>query len=203
MKHTAALLLALTMALTAASFGAGAQSVTAPAKPAKPAPAASAAMTLDFAGTAYLHRWSNNHQHEFTPRDDADLARWKDMLTLNVHPAARSGEDLARVANQVVGHYQKAGKILRTQSRPRSADQPAEHFVAAVLGHPAYLEAAFARFRLHDGAGVVLVYSHRIYGKSGPEMGAWLEANGDRVEKALMAWESLPALDALRRLPQK
>ena len=49
---------------------------------------------------AYIHRWSNAGQHEFTPANDADLERWRDMVTVNVHEVAKDGDQLARVANR-------------------------------------------------------------------------------------------------------
>lgn len=159
-------------------------------------------MTLTFRGIQFLHRWSRDGQHEFTPADSADLGRWQDMLTLNVHDAAGSGEQLADVANRVLGNYQRHGKILQTRSTPRTAERPAEHFIAAVLGNRELLEAVFARCLLRDGAGLVAVVSHRVYGQAaGPAMSSWLGANGRAVDDALMAWSGLPRIASLRRLP--
>ncbi|MCL4806869.1 MAG: hypothetical protein KJ062_03595 [Thermoanaerobaculia bacterium] len=164
---------------------------------------ASGSLTLRFDGVDYLHRWSKDGQNEFTPKSDPDLSSWKDMLTVNVFEAVRTGEELAEVANKVLGNYQARGKILRTDSKPRTADRPAEHLIVAALGDPAFLEAAFARLLLVDGAGYVVVRSHRVYGKAaGPAMSDWLKANGPGVEKALMEWGPPPSRDALRKLPQ-
>ena len=164
---------------------------------------AAAGTTLRFEGVDYLHRWSKDGQNEFTPKSDPDLAKWRDMVTVNVFEAVRTGEQLAEVANKVLGNYQARGKILRTDSRPRTAGRPAEHLIVAALGDPAFLEAAFARLLLVDGAGYVVVRSHRVYGKAaGPAMSDWLKANGPNVEKALMEWDQLPPRDALRKLPQ-
>jgi hypothetical protein len=90
--------------------------------------------SVTLGGTEYLHRWSKAGQHEFTPRGDEDLAHWRDMVTINVHDAVADGEQLADLANRVVGNYQSHGKILRTDSRPRTAQRPAEHLVQ-VLRH--------------------------------------------------------------------
>lgn len=164
---------------------------------------AAGSLTLRFDGVDYLHRWSKDGQNEFTPKSDPDLSSWKDMLTVNVFEAVRTGEELAEVANKVLGNYQARGKILRTDSKPRTADRPAEHLIVAALGDPAFLEAAFARLLLVDGAGYVVVRSHRVYGKAaGPAMSDWLKANGPGVEKALMEWGPPPSRDALRKLPQ-
>lgn len=160
-------------------------------------------MSLSFRGKRYVHRWSKASQHEFTPADDADLNHWTDMLTLNVHGSVHSGEALAQVANGVMANYQRHGKVLQTRSTPRSATQPAEHFMAAVLGRPDVLEAAFARCVLVENTGLVLVASHRIHGqKVGPAMSEWLADKGDATERALMAWNHWPSLDSLQRLPQ-
>jgi hypothetical protein len=62
-----------------------------------------------------------------------------------------------------------------------------------VFGQPTFIEAAFARFKLVNGAGCSIIYSHRIYGeKVGDQMSAWLNANGPAIEKALMGWSEVP-----------
>ena len=161
------------------------------------------AATLNFGGTNYMHRWSKGGQNEFTPASDSDLGRWHDMVTINVHEAVRTGDQLADLANRVLGNYQSHGKIVRTDSRPRTSQRPAEHLIVALLGNPTFLEAAFARLALIDGIGVVIVYSHRVYGKDAAEtIGEWLKTNGPSLEKTLMAWEKIPTLAALKRLPQ-
>jgi hypothetical protein len=166
------------------------------------APAAGA-MTVNFRGTDYLHRWSQKGQNEFTPGSEADLSKWRDMVTLNVHEAVVTGDQLAELANNVLTKYKSNGTVLRTDSKPRTPQQPAEHFIGAVLGDPTLLEAAFARFMLKEGRGLVVVYSHRVYGReAGPAMSDWLQANGAVVEKALMMWEGMPSVAALRGLPQ-
>ena len=177
----------------------------APADAQKPVgPAASAkAMRLDFHGTGYVHRWSRDGQNEFTPDGDSDLSRWRDMVTVNVHDNVANGEQLAELANRVLANYQSNGKVLRTDSKPRTPQRPAEHIIVAVLGKPAFLEAAFARFMLAEGKGVVVVYSHRVYGQNaGPAMSEWLQANGPTTENALTSWSGLPSVAALKALPQ-
>jgi hypothetical protein len=161
------------------------------------------AMTVNFRGTDFVHRWSKDGQNEFTPRNDSDLATWRDMITVNVHESVVNGEQLAELANRVLSNYQRRGKILRSESKPRTADRPAEHLIVAALGDPNFLEAAFARFVLVNGAGVVTVYSHRVYGQAaGPAMSEWLKANGVQVETAMMAWDKMPSPASLKRLPQ-
>jgi hypothetical protein len=161
------------------------------------------AVAINFRGMDYVHRWSREGQNEFTPESDADLARWHDMVTINVPPNVGNGDQLAELANRVLTSYQNHGKILRTDSKPRTPQRTAEHVIVAVLGNPAFLEAAFARFLLVDGKGLVVVYSHRIYGQNaGPAMSEWLRANGATSETALMEWRGYPSAAALRTLPQ-
>lgn len=161
------------------------------------------AMTLNFGGKVYFHRWSKAGQHEFTPQGDEDLSRWRDMVTVNTHEAVRNGEQLAALANSVLSNYQRHGKILRTDSKPRTPQRPAEHLIVAILGNPDLLEASFARIVLIDGVGEAAVYSHRIYGKDAAKlMGEWLQANGPSIEQTLMTWDRIPTPAALRSLPQ-
>lgn len=159
-------------------------------------------MTIRFRDSDFVHRWSKNGQHEFTPSAQADLQAWTDMVTLNVHAATSNGDQLAVVANSVLANYQRHGKILQTRSTPRTATQPAEHLIVAVLGTPELLEATFARCLLSGSTGLVAVYSHRVYGKAvGPAMSQWLAANGPQVEQSLMGWAQMPAVAGLAKLP--
>jgi hypothetical protein len=119
-----------------------------------------------------------------------------------LHQAIVSGDQLADLANRVLGNYQSVGKILRTDSKPRTPQREAEHLAVALLRKPAFVEAAFARFVLVDGLGYVIVFSHRIYGKDAAKISEWIQANRPSVETTLMGWEGVPALAALKRLPQ-
>ena len=116
------------------------------------------------------------------------------MVTINLYANAHDGDALAVTANSVLENYKShGGKVLKTDSVPRTPTRPAEHYIAVVLGQPAFLEAAFARFRMVDGNGCAIIYSHRIYGeKVGDKMSAWLQANGPAIEKALMSWINIP-----------
>jgi hypothetical protein len=159
--------------------------------------------SLTFGGMEYLHRWSKDGQNEFTPGSDGDLAHWHDMVTINVHETVRNGDQLADLANRVLGNYQSHGKIVRTNSRPRTAQHPAEHLIVAVLGNQGLLESAFARIVLVDGVGVVAVYSHRVYGNAAADTtGEWLNANGQSLETTLMSWDKIPSPAALKQLRQ-
>ena len=133
-----------------------------------------------FRDTAYFHRWSQNTQHEFTPENQEDLQRWTDMVTINVYSDAKDGDALAARANAVLENYKSVkAMVLNTRSVPRTADRPAEHFIAVVFPRPTFIEVAFARLKLVDGVGCAVVYSHRIHGeKTGDAMSGWLRANG-------------------------
>lgn len=164
---------------------------------------AASATKLILGGKVYLHRWSKGGQHEFTPEGDEDLSRWRDMVTVNTHDAVSNGEQLAALANSVLSNYQRHGKIVRTDSKPRTPQRPAEHLIVAILGNPEFLEAVFTRIVLVDGVGAAAVYSHRVYGKEAARlMGEWLKTNGASIEKTLMAWDRIPTPAALRSLPQ-
>jgi hypothetical protein len=159
--------------------------------------------TLHFAGVPYLHRWSGNGQNEYTPLPQSDLAKWRDMVTIQVYDHVTTADQLARVANTVLLAYQKAGLIIRTNSLPASPGHPAQHMIVAVLSGTGLREMVFARFVLAPEAGEVIVYSHRVYGEQ-PDAAAseWFKANDIPLERAMMAWSELPSVGALRTLPQ-
>lgn len=160
-------------------------------------------LKFPFAQNEYVHRWSQKNQNEFTPEAQPNLDAWNDMVTINLYPGVKTGEALSAVANLVVVKYQEHGKILRTDSKKRTANKPAEHLIAALLGNPKYLEAVFARFVLVNDAGYAIIYSHRVYGeKAGPEMSKWLKENGAETEQSLMAFDKIPTPTVLSQLPQ-
>ena len=154
---------------------------------------------FNFNAVDYFHRWSKGNQHEFTPAHQEDLAKWTDMITLNAYPDVRDGDALAAKANAVLENYTNhRARVLRTNSVPRTVDRPAEHLIAVVFGRPEFIEVAFARLKMIDGAGCSIVYSHRIYGeKVGDQMSAWLSANGEKLEHALMEWSTMPSPKSL------
>ena len=154
-----------------------------------------------FKGASYFHRWSLNDQHEFTPTGQEDLQKWADMITMNVYPDVHDGDTLAARANAVLEKYKSAeALVLKTDSVPRTPDRPAEHFIAVVFGRANFAEVAYARFKLVDGQGCSIVYSHRLYGeKVGYQMTAWMKANGAEIEKALMGWSDMPSPVAIGR----
>jgi len=170
---------------------------------ATPAAAAGPATSLSFNGVAFQHRWSQGGQNEYTPPGEEDLGAWKSMVTINLHDWARNGDQLAELANRVLGNYQASGRVLRTDSKPRTKDHEAEHFAAVLLGGPNPIEIAFARILLVDGRGVVIVYSRRFSGATvDNDVRTWLAANGESTEKALRSWTGLPSLAAIAALPQ-
>jgi hypothetical protein len=169
----------------------------------KAAPKAVAPMKLKFSGAEYVHRWSKAGQNEFTPTVQTDLKAWVDMVTIVVNEKVVNGDQLATLANNVVGNYDKAGEIIRTDSKPRTDHVEAEHFIAALLPANGVSEAVFARVFLHEGKGVVVVYSHRAYGeRSANTIGSFMDHNGEATERALMSWQGMPKLAQLRALPQ-
>lgn len=104
-------------------------------------------MTIRYNGKEFVHRWSKDNQHEFTPTGQEDLASWTDMLTLVAYHDVYDGQDLAAVSNKVLSDSKSRGKILKTDSRRRTLQRPAEHLIIAVLLDPMFLEAVFARLK--------------------------------------------------------
>ncbi len=88
--------------------------------------------------------------------------------------------------------------MLKTDSTPRTADWPAEHFIAMAFARPTFIEVVFARFKLADGLGCSLIYSHRLYGaKIDEQMSAWIHARAPALEKTLLSWRPTPSPKSL------
>ena len=152
------------------------------------------AAAFSFAAVKYFYRYTKDDQHEYTPEGQANLNAWTDMVTINLYRKAKDGDALAAMANAVLENYKaNKGSVIKTDSVPRTKDKPAEHLIVVVFGRPEFIEVAFARFRMHEGVGSAVIYSHRVYGKkAGDEMSAWLAKNGPGVEKNLMTWDAMP-----------
>src|SRR5262245_7429285 len=165
-----------------------------PAKPEKPKPA------FSFADVEYFHRWSKDDQHEFTPAGQDDLAKWTDMVTIWQYHDVKDGEALAKLANAVLEKYKAAkGNVLRTSSVPQTKDKPAEHFMSVGFTQPDFREIAFARFKMQNGLGAAIIYSHRTYGQDARDkMREWVVKNGLTPEKNLMKWDAMPKLETLK-----
>lgn len=160
------------------------------------APQKSTMAGFSFGTVKYFHRYTTADQHEFTPAGQEDLKAWTDMVTVLFYRNVRDGEGLAATASAVLENY-KANRavVVRTDSVPRTAAKPAEHLAVVTFGRPEFIEAVFARFKISDGIGTAVIYSHRIYGnKVGDSMSAWLKANGPATEKTLMTWDAMPKL---------
>jgi hypothetical protein len=151
---------------------------------------------FSLAGVEYFHRFTKGGQHEYTPAGQEDLKAWKDMVTIHDYAQVKDGEALAAAANAVLENYKAAqALVVRTDSVPKTTDKEAEHLIVVVFGRPEFIEATFARFRMHAGTGTAVIYSHRIYGnKTGNEMSAWLEKTDTDTESNLMKWNAMPLL---------
>lgn len=150
--------------------------------------------SFTFAKQGYVHRFTKDALHEFTPKGKPDLKKWTDMVTVNEYADAKDGDGLAAKANAVLENYKAAkAMVIKTDSKSRTPTKPAEHLIVVLFPRPDFIEAAFARFVMNEGVGASVVYSHRIYGKkAGDAMSTWLKANGEKTEKELMAMPSVP-----------
>ncbi len=158
------------------------------------------AAAFSFANAQYFHRYTKGDLFEYTPDGQANLNAWADMVTINLYRNAQDGGGLAATANAVLETYKaNRGSVVKTTSVPRTKDRPAEHFIAVVFARPAFMEAVFARFKMHEGIGSAVIYSRRAYGKNaGETMRSWLTQNGPAMEKNLLAWDAMPRLATLK-----
>lgn len=151
-------------------------------------------VAFTFRGVGYVHRYSKDDLHEYTPKGKPSLEKWTDMVTVNVYRNVKDGEGLAATANGVLETYKaNQAMVVRTDSVPRTEKREAEHLIVVLFPRKEFIEAAFARFRMEGGRGVSIVYSHRVNGtKAGNAMSEWLSKNGPGIEKELMAMKSAP-----------
>ncbi len=121
---------------------------------------------LRFDNVRFLHRWSKDGQHEFTPEGEENLARWNSMFTINRHATVKTGDQLADIANRTAENYKRHGRIIRTASRQAGPNFDVEYLAVAMFVTPEFIEVAFTRFLLANGAGFALTYSKRIHDRA-------------------------------------
>ena len=120
-------------------------------------------------GVGYFHRWSKNNQHEFTPEKQEDLDKWSDMMTVNAYPDVQDGERLAQTTNAVLDNYKRQqAKVLKTDSVPRTADRPAEHFIAVVFGRPNFIGGGICPLQAGGWHGMLVrLFTSHLQGENG------------------------------------
>src|SRR5688500_17665759 len=100
-------------------------------------PAKDTTSSFRFADVEYFHRWSKGDQHEFTPREQTDLKRWADMVTVNHYRQVNSADGLAGTANAVLEIYKNnRAVVVKTDSVARTAQKPAEHMIVVLFPRP-------------------------------------------------------------------
>jgi len=145
--------------------------------------------TVTFSGEDFIHRWSQANQHEYTPEGQENLSAWEDMVTVVHYPDSGSGEALAKIANNLLGLYrQHGGKVIITDSKPRTKDKEAEHLIAVALPQAGFVEIAFARLAIEKHEAYSIVYSHRIYGNNvDDEVERWIKQHAQKTKQDVMS----------------
>jgi hypothetical protein len=163
--------------------------------------------TVSFNGETYFHRWSQNGQHEFTPSGQADLKRWKDMLTVRVFEQVNNEAQFTGMVRATVANYKKVGVINRVMERPKKTPEGVDEVViVATLRAGDIIEFVAARFLMRDGVGTLFVASHREYmdrqGIDAALAGDYAKNKQAGVVNALAVWDGAPTLEALQALPR-
>lgn len=179
--------------LLAAVFGLASPQLQ--AKGAATAQTTQAQLTLEFDGKRYLHRYSKNGQHEFTPVGQEDLQRWQEMITLLPNPDIR-GERTHQWAEAMAAGYKERGLLIH-------ADQPpgGEYRMLGVLSAPGLVEVNFVRVMPQEEGALAFLVQRRFYGDDIPQMADWVKDNTPRISELLVSWQP-PSSAALAALPE-
>jgi hypothetical protein len=154
-----------------------------------------------FADTRFFHVFAKDDQHEYTPLGQKDLKKWTDMVTIQFYREAKDHAGLTKTAQAVLEKYQAAkAVIVKNEKVVEKPDAGAEQLIVARFAQLDFHETVFARFRVHDGAGMAVIYGHRIYGKEVEnQMTEWFDQNKNRIEKSLLQWNDMPKMPTQRR----
>lgn len=152
-------------------------------------------LALSFDGKRYLHRYSKNGQHEFTPAGQEDLQRWQEMMTLVVNQGFDT-EKTRRWAEAMAAGYKERGMLIQ-------ADQPpgGEYRMLGVLGAPGVIEVNFVRVMPYGSAAMAAMVQRRFYGEDGRQMADWVRDNTPRISGLLVDWQP-PSQSAVAALPE-
>lgn len=190
MKHlTLPVVLMSGLLAVVASHAADARQVAPSQQPASAQPA------LDFDGKRYLHRYSKDGQHEFTPAGQEDLQRWQEMMTLVVK-ADFDAERRRQWAEAMAAVYKEKGLLIQ-------ADQPpgGEYRMLGVLSAPGVVEVNFVRVMPYGSGAMAVMVQRRFYGEESRQMADWVRDNTPRLSGLLVEWQP-PSESVVGALPQ-
>lgn len=172
---------------------------------------------LQFNGTRYFFRWTNDRLFEFTPQGQEDLEKWIDMISVVVYREVDTPEKLLGKAKAVLDTYKaNRGGIIGSGTYPATAQTSAQHFITAMILGNGVVEAVFTRLLLStpanyvstDGMGYGFIYSHRRYAVDGNikdaihQLGEWEKTNGKEIASALIRYAPVPDVETLERWKQ-
>ncbi|WP_415884891.1 hypothetical protein ACMXYO_09470 [Neptuniibacter sp. QD37_6] len=144
---------------------------------------------VTFNGDEYAYRATESSAHQYTPTDQADLSSYKDMISFTFSEEVKTKSDLKPFAEKFLAAYNGKGKIIKAIAGPDPRD-PSLFLLATMTTSDKSSEANMFLIRVENEAGVVMNYSHHIYGKDQSKaVMDWFNANGHKMESTLMSFK--------------
>ena len=163
--------------------------------------------SLTFRKKDYIHRHSQGKLHEFTPRGQADLAKWEDMLSIVLLGEAKTEEDVKKLSDGAFNFYKQAGGRLFGMRKQDKTDKASAQYLGSVF----FMKKTFSEYvkmkvLVRNEKVYALMYSHRFHldpVKNQDVIKQWLTDNEERNIHAMWAWNDFPTDQKLAELTAK
>lgn len=153
---------------------------------------------ISFNGDEYAYRATESAAHQYTPTDQADLSSHKDMISFTYAEEVKTKADLKPFAEKFLAAYNGKGKIIKAIAGPDPRN-PSLFLLATMTTSDKSSEANMFLISVENQTGVVMKYSHRIYGKDQSKAVIdWFNANGHKMESTLMSFKAFPQATAFK-----
>lgn len=147
---------------------------------------------ISFNGDEYTYRATESSAHQYTPADQVDLSSHKDMISFTFEEEVKAKSDLKPFAENFLAAYNGKGKIIKAIAGPDPRD-PSLFLLATITTNDKSSEANMFLISVENQTGVVMNYSHRIYGKDQSKaVMDWFNTNGHKMESTLMSFKQFP-----------
>jgi len=145
---------------------------------------------ITFGGQAYIERWSDDRQQEYTPSNQPDPERSTEMLKVHRFPSINEHSQLVNLAQALQDHYQQAGDIIiESHAITNLKQKVSEQFMVVVSGTDTQLQAQFIRLTFVAGEAMAIVFSKRFDAEKDYDgVRVWLDKYGQESERNLRSW---------------
>lgn len=144
---------------------------------------------ITFDGVQYVWRYAEGATQAYTPKDQANLSKFTDMVIVRDQPEVKTSADVVSCTDRLVQSYEREGaNVMTTQYFFRGKEAVQECLVVVVFETKKLCQAGFTRYALLNGKGKCFTYTRRYVGDNAARpLAIWIKKNKESMQKKVMA----------------